>query len=133
VRKEIEDYQNRLTAGHTSTSLMSRASPVPWNNITDIIRKTNVPLFIIERNIPGASALSEEALRQISAKSNAVVAGLGEPYNWVTSYVAGDKIYCIHEAESAQTIYRHAKEGGFPADLVTEVKTSIGPQTAQSR
>ena len=89
-----------------------------------------MPQFIIERNIPGASALSEKALQEISAKSNAVVAGLGEPYNWVNSYVAGDKIYCVHEAESAETILRHAKEGGFPADLVTEIKASIGPHTA---
>lgn len=87
--------------------------------------------FIIERNIPGASNLSADELRAISEKSNAVVAGLGEPYNWITSYVAGDKIYCVHEAESAETIYRHAEEGGFPADLVTEVKATIGPETAR--
>jgi hypothetical protein len=89
-----------------------------------------MPQFIIERNIPGASNLSETDLQEISAKSNAVVDGLGEPYTWITSYVAGDKLYCIHEAESADAVYRHAKEGGFPADLVTEVKTTIGPQTA---
>lgn len=91
-----------------------------------------MPKFIIERNIPGVSELSEETLREISAKSNAVVAGLGEPYNWVTSYVAGDKIYCVHEAESAETIYRHAREGGFPADLVTEISSEIGPATANA-
>ncbi|MBW9118170.1 DUF4242 domain-containing protein [Rhizobium cauense] len=88
--------------------------------------------FIIERTIPGASELSKEALQQISAKSNDVVSGLGEPYKWVTSYVAGDKIYCIHEAENAEAVYRHAREGGFPADSVTEVKSTIGPQTAVS-
>jgi hypothetical protein len=45
--------------------------------------------------------------------------------------VAGDKIYCIHEAESADVIRRHAREGGFPADLVTEVSAIIGPETAR--
>lgn len=89
-----------------------------------------MPKFLIERNIPGASTLSAEQLKDISAKSNEVVAGLGVPYNWVTSYVAGDKIYCLHEADSAETIYRHASEGGFPADLVTEVASEIGPSTA---
>jgi len=89
-----------------------------------------MPQFIIERNIPGASGLSEDELRAISQKSCEVVAGLGEPYNWITSYVAGDKIYCVHEAESADIVYRHAKLGGFPADLVTEVSATIGPQTA---
>jgi hypothetical protein len=87
--------------------------------------------FIIERNIPGASTLSADELRDISAKSCDVVAGLGEPYNWVTSYVAGDKIYCVHEANSAEAIYRHAREGGFPADVVTEISAVIGPSTAE--
>lgn len=89
-----------------------------------------MPKFIIERTVPGASKLSPEALQQVAAKSNSVVAGLGEPYTWITSYVAGDKLYCVHEAESAEIVRRHAKEGGFPADLVTEIKTEIGPQTA---
>ena len=86
--------------------------------------------FLIERTVPGASKLSAEALQQIAEKSNAVVAQLGEPYTWITSYVAGDKLYCVHEAESAETVRRHAKEGGFPADLVSELKTEIGPKTA---
>ena len=90
-----------------------------------------MPTYIIERTVPGASELTPEQLRDIAAKSNAVVAGLGEPYTWVTSYVAGDKLYCVHEAESADTVRRHAKEGGFPADSVTEVKTTIGPETAK--
>ena len=87
--------------------------------------------FTIERNIPGASNLSAEDLRAISEKSNAVVAGLGEPYSWITSYVAGDKIYCIHEAKSADAIYRRVREGGFPADLVTEAKATMDPQSAK--
>ena len=86
--------------------------------------------FIIERNIPGASTLSPEELRDISAKSCDVVAGLGEPYTWITSYVAGDKIYCVHEARSADVIRKHAREGGFPAYLVTEIAAVIGPSTA---
>jgi len=89
-----------------------------------------MPLFLIERNIPGAGKLTQDELRGISAKSCDVVAGLGVPYKWHTSYVAGDKIYCVHEAESAEVIRRHAKEGGFPADAVTEVSAIIGPQTA---
>lgn len=86
--------------------------------------------FVIEREIPGASRLTADELKGISAKSCDVVAGLGVPYKWVTSYVAGDKIYCVHEAPSAEVIHRHAREGGFPADKVTEVAAIIGPQTA---
>lgn len=90
-----------------------------------------MPKFIIERTVPGASALTPDQLKDISAKSNAVVDGLGEPYRWITSYVAGDKLYCVHEAESADVVRRHAREGGFPADSVTEIKTEIGPDTAK--
>jgi hypothetical protein len=90
-----------------------------------------MPLFVIERNIPGASKLTQDQLRGISAKSCEVVSGLGVPYKWHQSYVAGDKIYCVHEADSAETIYRHAKEGGFPADVVTEVANVISPATAK--
>jgi hypothetical protein len=87
--------------------------------------------FIIEREIPGASELSEEQLAQISKTSNAAVASLGEPYNWVTSYVAGDKVYCVHEAEDEEVIREHARRGGFPANLVAVVANEFGPQTAE--
>ena len=92
-----------------------------------------MPTFIIEREIAGADRLSANELKEISAKSNEVVAGLGVPYKWLTSYVAGDKIYCVHEAESAEIIERHAREGGFPANKVTEIAAFIGPQTAGAR
>lgn len=87
--------------------------------------------FIIERNIEGASTLSADELADIAAKSNEVVAGLGVPYTWVTSYVAGDKIYCVHETDDVETIREHARCGGFPADLVTPVAAVIGPGTAR--
>jgi len=89
-----------------------------------------MPLFVIEREIPGADKLTAQELKDIAAKSNAVVAGLGAPYAWITSYVAGDKIYCVHEAESADIIARHAREGGFPANRITPVAAVIGPKTA---
>ena len=59
-----------------------------------------------------------------------VVAGLGVPYTWIRSYVAGDKIYCIHETDDAETIREHARLGGFPADTVVQVAAVIGPETA---
>lgn len=91
-----------------------------------------MPTFIIERDVPGASNLTKGDLCDISAKSNEVVAGLGVPYTWITSYVAGDKIYCVHEAPSADVIREHAERGGFPANKITEVSAVIGPQTANA-
>lgn len=86
--------------------------------------------FIIEREIPGASDLTEADLVEISRTSNAAVDSLGVPYNWVTSYVAGDKVYCVHEAEDAETILEHARRGGFPANKVSAVLAEFGPHTA---
>ena len=87
--------------------------------------------FLIEREIPGASELSDEDLRGITSTSNDAVESLNKPYTWLHSYVAGDKIYCVHQAESTEVITEHAKTGGFPANLVVEVAAvfdSTGPR-----
>ena len=87
--------------------------------------------FLIEREIPGASQLTDEELRGITSTSNDAVESLEKPYTWLHSYVAGDKIYCVHQAESADVIEAHAKAGGFPANLVVEVASvfdSTGPR-----
>ena len=87
--------------------------------------------FLIEREIAGASELSHEDLRGITSTSNDAVASLAKPYEWLHSYVAGDKVYCVHQAESAEVIREHAKTGGFPANLVVEVTNvfdSTGPR-----
>ena len=86
--------------------------------------------YIIERDLPGASELTMEELAEITRTSNEAVASLGVPYTWVLSYVAGDKIYCVHEAEDVDTILEHARRGGFPANTVSVVANEIGPQTA---
>ena len=91
-----------------------------------------MPRFVIERNIPGAADLTSEQLRDIAARSNAAIAALGERYEWIASYVAGDKFYCIHEADSAEVVMSHASTGKFPADIVSEIVAMIGPDTATS-
>jgi hypothetical protein len=89
-----------------------------------------MPTYLIEREIPGASRLTPEELREIARTSNGVVDSLGVPYTWLQSYVAGDKFYCVHEAESPDDVLEHARRGGFPANLVGEVAATIGPHTA---
>jgi hypothetical protein len=88
--------------------------------------------FIIERNVPGAGNLSHEEVRAIAQQSNATVASLGVPYHWHHSYAAGDKIYCVHSAESVDVVMEHARRGGFPADVVTVVGETFGPATADA-
>ena len=87
--------------------------------------------FLIEREIDGASELTEAQLASIAQTSNQAVASLGVPYTWVTTYVAGDKLYCLHETEDSETVLEHARRGGFPADLVSVVANEFGPQTAE--
>ena len=87
--------------------------------------------FMIEREIDGASELTPNQLAEIARTSNAAVASLGVPYTWVNSYVAGNKIYCVHEADDAETILEHARRGGFPADTVSVVANEFGPHTAE--
>lgn len=87
--------------------------------------------FVIERNIPGASELTEDQLAEIATTSNEVVATLGVPYRWVTSYVAGDKLYCVHETDDEDAVREHARRGGFACDLVAVVANEFGPHTAR--
>lgn len=91
-----------------------------------------MPKYVIERNIPGAGKLTPEQLKGISQTSCGVLKNLGPSIQWVQSYVTGDKIYCVYIAPNPEIIREHAKQGGFPADSVAEVKYVIDPTTAES-
>lgn len=86
--------------------------------------------YVIERGIPGAGNLSPEELKGISQKSCGVLQKLGPDIEWLHSYVTGDKIYCVYRAASEELVREHAAEGGFPADAVSEVTSTISPATA---
>lgn len=88
--------------------------------------------FVIERSLPGAGNLSPEELQSISQISNEAISRLGKPYNWVQSFITGDKIYCIHLAESEEVIREHAKLGKLPINTIAEVKAVIDPLTGNS-
>ena len=90
-----------------------------------------MPKFIIEREISGASQLSDDQLQAISQKSCGVLEEMGPQIQWVQSYVAGDKIYCIYNAPNEQMIREHATRGGFPANLVSRIHRVIDPTTAE--
>jgi len=93
--------------------------------------ETTMTMYLIERTLPGAGALTADELRAISAKSNAVLRELGPDIRWAHSYVTGDKIYCVYEAKNAEIIREHARCGGFPADAIIEVATIIDPTTGR--
>jgi hypothetical protein len=92
-----------------------------------------MPKYIIEREIPGAGNLSPEELQAISQKSCSVLQNLGPQINWVESYVTADKVYCVYIAPSEDMIRAHAQQGGFPANRISEIKSTIDPTTAETK
>ncbi|CAM3896099.1 MULTISPECIES: DUF4242 domain-containing protein [Aquirufa] len=89
-----------------------------------------MPTYLIEREIPGAGSLSDDQLKSISQTSCSVLKNMGPAIQWLQSYVTNDKIYCVYKAPNPEMILEHARLGGFPANLVSEVFTIIDPTTA---
>lgn len=90
-----------------------------------------MPRYVIERDIPGAGKLSPQELHAISQKSCDVLQSLGPQIQWQHSYVTADKVYCVYIAPNEELVREHARQGGFPADRVSEVSTIIDPLTAE--
>jgi len=90
-----------------------------------------MPKYVIEREIPGAGKLSKAELQAVSQKSCSVLRGLGPQIQWLESYVTADKIYCVYIAPSEELVREHARQGGFPANRVSEVRTMIDPTTSE--
>lgn len=91
-----------------------------------------MPKYLIEREIPGAGDLTGEQLAAISQKSCGVLQQMGPAVQWVQSYVTGDKITCVYIAPSEALVREHARQGGFPADRVQEIRAVIDPTTAEA-
>jgi hypothetical protein len=91
-----------------------------------------MPKYVIERDLPGAGKLSKAELKGISQKSCSVLEKLGPKIQWLHSYVTDDKVYCVYQAESEALIREHAKQGGFPANRISQVRTMIEPATAEA-
>jgi hypothetical protein len=90
-----------------------------------------MPKYLIEREINGAGNLSADQLKAISQKSCSVLNKLGPQIQWIESYVTDDKVYCVYRAPNEEIIREHAKQGGFPANRISEIKTTIDPTTAE--
>lgn len=90
-----------------------------------------MPKFVVERDLPGAGKLSPQELQAVAQKSNGVLKNMGPQIQWKESYVTDDKIYCVYLAPNAQMIKEHAEKGGFPANRISEIKTTIDPSTAE--
>ena len=89
--------------------------------------------FIIERDIPKAGSLDREQLKGAAAKSNEVLRQLGPDIQWVESYVAADKTFCVYLAKDESIIKKHAEISGFPATKITQIRKTIDPTTEKDR
>ena len=90
-----------------------------------------MPKFVIERDLPGAGKLTPAELKGVAQKSCSVLRNMGPSIQWIESYVTDDKIYCVYIAPDAASVKEHAKQGGFPANRVSQVRTTIDPTTAE--
>ena len=91
-----------------------------------------MPKYVIERDIPKAGNMTQPQIQAISQKSCSVLQNLGPQIQWVHSYVTDDKIYCVYIAPNEEMVKEHAKQGGFPANRVSEVKRMIDPTSAEA-
>ncbi len=89
-----------------------------------------MPKYLIEREIPEAGRFTATDLQAISQKSCAVLRSLGPQIQWLQSYVTDNKVYCLYIAPDESTVREHARQGGFPANRILEVRSGIDPSTA---
>ena len=91
-----------------------------------------MPKFVIERDIPEAGSLSSEQLQAISQKSCGILRAMGPEIQWVESYVTDDRIYCVYVAPDEDAVRKHAQQGGFPANKISQIRSVIDPTTAEA-
>ncbi len=91
-----------------------------------------MPKYVIEREVPGAGKMTDAEIHAISQKSCGVLRNLGPQIQWLHSYVTGDKIYCVYIAPNEEMVREHARQGGFPATCISEVKRIIDPTSAEA-
>ncbi len=89
--------------------------------------------FVIEREIPAVGSLDREQLREAAKKSNGALRELGADIQWIESFVAADKTFCVYLAKDEDVIRRHAEISGFPATKITEIRKMIDPTTERGQ
>jgi len=85
--------------------------------------------FLVERTIPGIGSAQRDELKAVAAIDNRIVSQLSPDIQWLTSYIADDKTYCLYLAKDEETVRRHSQLAGFPADRICELKATIDPVT----
>ena len=127
VMKSITQRRYLFISMLLFAGLTSMAQTTNNNTKKEPVMKT----YLIEREIPGAGQLTPTDLKGISQKSCSVLSEMGPKIKWLHSYVTGNKIYCVYQAENEELLREHGKKGGFPVTNITEIGTTISPATAK--
>jgi Protein of unknown function (DUF4242) len=90
-----------------------------------------MPKYLVERNVKGAGDLTTHDLQGLSQVSRGVIDDMSGQVQWLESFVTQDKIYCVYISPNADLVREHARRGGFPADVISEVRAIIDPSTAE--
>ena len=88
--------------------------------------------YVIERSIPKVGSLDHDHLRGVAQNSNAALEKMDGKVQWIHSLIAADKTFCFYMAESPELVRKHAAIAGIPADVITEVETTIDASTARA-
>lgn len=99
----------------------------------ETMKSTTMKTYLIAREMPGIGTLERADLIGASQKSCSVLKEMGTGIEWKNSYVLDDMLYCVYKAENKELIKEHAEKGGFPCDKIMEIKTNIGPETAEEK
>ena len=129
--KKIKIQLNLIVAVLLFTGFTAMAQTAASSDASKTTNAKIMKSYLIERDIPGAGKLNAAELKGIAKTSCNVLKEMGPSIEWIQSYVAGDKIYCIYKAENADLIREHAKKGGFPANSIVEISAVISPETAK--
>ena len=86
-----------------------------------------MPRYVIEREVPGAGAMTPDQLREASLASIRALGELGSRIQWLHSYVTDNKIYCVYIAPDEATVREHGRLAGLPADRVSAVRHLLDP------
>jgi hypothetical protein len=128
-RVDIGDFRQIVVSG---VGWSGWARQIPWEVALLRSWEGMMKKYVIERALPGIGDSSPEDLRAAAQKSNEVLEELGPDIQWVESYVVNDMTLCIYMARDEDIIREHAEKSGFPATKITEVRTMIGPATAEA-
>ena len=93
-------------------------------------KETETKRYVIERNIPKIGSKTRRELKEAAKVLNKALAELAPDIQWVESFVAAGKTFCVYLAKDEKVIKEHAKLSGFPANKITEIRRVISPTTA---